>query len=253
MMGTIASQNFQRIDEIISQVNDVGVQEFFQVRTYTHIVVNAAGRELPLQDRLPLSAELAEEEVIESYLTQDESEKLEFKGSAFVDIKPWALGGQKLTASEKCTNEGVLKAVVGLLNSKGGKVVVGVLEARQFERAEGEVAELLKGFPHYGRYIVPGVNLDYGTHDADWFQLRLQDIIKTRIQPTPSSWVSVRLHGFQGRDVCIISVSKVMSEDWFYLQYKESSVFYVRRGNSTEPLSGPQADEYKRSDPRTRE
>lgn len=248
MMGAVDPRNFSSINDVIDQINTVGLQAFFEVRTYTHIVVNAAGRELPLQDVLPLSEEVAEEDALESYLSGEESGQLEFKGSAFVDIKRWVLGDGKLERSDKVVNEGVLKSIVGFLNARGGKLVVGILEARKFEKAKG--AERLSDFPRYENYIVCGVNLDYGTKDADWFQLRLLDLMRERITPAPLSWVTVKLQKFGPRDVCIISVRQMISDHWFYLKDKDNSLFYVRQGNSTRHLSGPEADEYKRSNPR---
>ena len=201
-----------------------------------------------MRDYLPVTAELADEQPVESYFDCEESADLEFKASAFANINPWALGGQKLEQSEEVTNDGVLKSIVGFLNASGGKVVVGVMEAKKFQKPEA--AEKLKDFPQHGQYIVCGVNLDFFGKDVDWFLLRLQDLVRSRISPPPIAWVDLKIHQFQGRDVCVVSVRPVVSGDWFYLQKEKSNIFYVRQQNRTLPLSGPEADEYKRSNPR---
>lgn len=73
---------------------------------------------------------------------------------------------------------------------------------------------------------------------------------RDRIQPRPTSWLSVKMRSFENRDLCVITLRQVVSDDWFYLNDGGTSKFYVREGNSTRLLSGPDADEYKRANPR---
>lgn len=247
MLATVNPQEFGHVNEVIDEINSVGLQTFFEVRTYTHVVVNSAGKQLPLRDRMPRSAEVISEEPIEAYLSRGESDDLEFKGSAFVDLKKWLHSG-KLERNDKVTNEGALKAIVGFLNARGGILVLGVLESKKF--TSEQAVERLEDFPSYGEYTVTGVNLDWDGHDIDWFQLRLQELIRDRIQPRPTSWLSVKMRSFENRDLCVITLRQVVSDDWFYLNDGGTSKFYVREGNSTRLLSGPDADEYKRANPR---
>jgi predicted HTH transcriptional regulator len=148
-------------------------------------------------------------------------------------------------SNEKVLNEGVLKAVVGELNGKGGKVIVGVLEAERFRAPEAQPR--LKALPRAGDYAVCGVNEEYGKEGWDHYQRRLQDAINTKTVPSPQIWVSIKRDEYQGRDVCVISVRPPIA-DWFYL--KADGSFFVRHGNETRSLSGPEADNYRRNNAR---
>jgi len=235
--------------ELIQPINEIGIGEVFGVRTFTHIVIGAPSDARTFQDRLPLKDAVIlelDERQLEEYLHRPEEEKLEFKGSAFADMKRWLNEGQELHQRDAIAKEGVLRAVVGQLNSKGGKVIVGVLEAKKFQNPQ--VAERLNAFPHSGEYVICGVNVDYkGNQGWDEFALRLQDLIATQVVPSPRIWITLRREEYKDKDVCIISVRPPVS-DWFYL--KDDPSFYVRHGNTTRQLLGPEADGYKRLNPR---
>lgn len=255
MMATVAPHEFAQINEAIDAINSVGLQQYFAVRTFTHIIVNSAGRQLPLHDELPLAKEVHEVDAVESYLERDESDDLEFKSTAFVSVGAWLETGKASHSDDVL--DSALKTIVGFLNAGGGTLVVGVLESKQFSGHPSRGK--LEVFPQFAKYLISGIELDTIGHDADWFQLRLSDLLRSRITPLCTNWLSVKLFPFSGRTICVIPVRRVISDDWFYLNGRDQKGkpdkddplrFFVRQGNSTRQLSGPEADEYKRTNPR---
>lgn len=251
LMGRAKPGKFdEAISYIIQEVNGCGVQDFYGIKTYTYIAYNCSENALHFEDRLPVAKEVfaLEEDVIEQVMTEPESLRFEVKGSAFVDLKRLLLGDHKTEYSDKITNDGIVKSVVGLLNAEGGKIVIGALERARFEKRERS-ADKLKTFPKYHDYIICGITHDYGNKDWDHFQLRLQDILEKRIEPSPGVWVTIKREFFLKKEICVISVRKPTS-DWFYFSYEGTTIFYVRQGNRTVELPGPKADQYKRANDR---
>jgi hypothetical protein len=239
------------ISKIIGDINNCGVHDFFGIRTYTYVTLNCAEHALHFEDRLPVAAELfgPEEPVMETLLSESESAKLEVKGSAFVDLNRYFLGDGVLEPSDKITNEGVVRAIVGMLNAEGGKIVVGALEASKFAKCAGTLRERLKTLEVFNDYIVCGIEYDYLGKNWDAFLLRLLDIIEARIAPSPSVWLTIKREVFYGKEMCVISVRKP-ANDWFYFVHDGTTVFYVRQSNRTVELPGPKADQYKRANER---
>ncbi len=67
--------------------------------------------------------------------SRDESDTLEFKSSLSVDVRRLLLGDGEKSTSTGLEDEGVLRSIVAMLNSKGGDVVVGVAEKEDFRAA----------------------------------------------------------------------------------------------------------------------
>ena len=251
LMGRAKSSKFDdAISYIIRGVNKSGVQAFYGIKTYTYIAYNCSEDLLNFEERLPVAKEVyaLEKDVIEELLSETESLRLEVKGSAFVDIGRIIFGDGKSAYSDKITNEGVIKAVVGLLNAQGGKIVIGALELSRFEKDKAH-KDLLKSMKKFNDYIICGINNDYINKDWDHFQLRLQDLLEKRIEPSPSVWVTIKRVFFLEKEMCVISVRKPTS-DWFYFNFEGKTVFYVRQGNRTLELPGSKADQYKRANER---
>ena len=250
IIATIDSKDFLRINEVIKAINSIGLQSFFEVRTYTHVIVSSAGRGLPLEDKIPEST-VIEETKIEAYLSGKETQTIEIKGSAFTDMKKLIIGDGKIKRSEVVTNDGVLKSIVGFLNAEGGKVIIGALESKDFPTSKNDkVSKRTKNFPKYGEYIICGINVDYGDQDSDLFLRQLQSVIRKKIRPLSTKWLDLNVEEFQGRELCVVNVHNVLSNDWYYLVVEKIHKFYVREGNSTVILNGVEADEYRRTHPR---
>lgn len=251
VMARIQAKVFDNaLSRIVMQINGLGLGEFLSVRTYTYVCLNSGGARLLFHDVLWLPEHRLEDVHIDvKYaLRQEESARLEVKGSAFVDVGKWLFTG-KAERSNNITREGVLKAIVGFLNANGGTVVVGALEKDKYKN-KPQLEEKLKDFVDYDDYFIVGLELDYGKGNWDKFQVALENVLSNWIKPVPISWVRIVKEKLQGKDLCVISVRQP-TRGWFYLLTEDNNkIFYVRQGNTTQPLSGPEADDYKHDNPR---
>jgi len=247
LLGRVEPGRFSDLrTEIIDRVNEAGTGVFFRARPYTYIAAGGEGTgsgSPTYVDVIPLEAESGgDPQPIEEYLHQEESETLEVKASAFVNVEQWLQSGAA-AADWKITEGGVLKAIVGMLNNKGGVVILG---ARETKRKGKEGAERLAELPVVGKYAIVGVGIDYQGGDWDRYALKLQRTIMERIDPPPVGLVTASRVSIADRDLGVISVHPTERE-WFYLRRSEQKDvrFYVRLGNETIPLDGPHADAYK--------
>lgn len=251
VMARIKAKVFDNVlSRIVMRINGLGLGEFLSVRTYTYVCLNSGGVKLLFHDVLWFPEQgLVDFHVDLQYaLSQEESANLEVKGSAFVDVGKWLFTG-KAERTNRITREGVLKAIVGFLNANGGTVVVGALEKDKYKN-KPELKEKLKDFAEYDDYFIVGLELDYGKDNWDKFQLALENVLSNWIKPVPISWVRIVKEELQGKDLCVISVRQP-TRGWFYVLSEDNNeIFYVRQGNSTRPLSGPEADDYKHDNPR---
>ena len=136
MFAKVRFNDYDKINtELLKPINALGIGNVFGVRTYTHFILSTPTFNKCFHDCLPLKEAVLkanEERPLEEYLQRPEEETLEFKGSAFTDLKTWLHTGTQTVFSERILIEGVLRAIVGQLNGKGGKVIVGVLEGNRF-------------------------------------------------------------------------------------------------------------------------
>ena len=174
-------------------------------------------------------------------LSLDESEELEFKGSAFTPIDiadPSKVSDAELANRRKKVREAITKSCAGFLNGGGGVLVIGVLEAGRTSdvtaRRYSPTAEQI------GKYVVVGVDrYTDGKGDIGWddFELRLRAHLRESITPSPDPWISIRKLEWNGLDIAAVIVAE--PNTWFWATTAtDSDVFYVRYGNATRPLKG---------------
>lgn len=179
---------------------------------------------------------------VKSFLEEDESERLEFKGSLISDLNAHYLGGQDLRENEAILDSGVLKTIVAFLNSKGGDIIVGALEMSKF----GHVyEEKLGDCPVVAeKHIVLGIGLEYGKDGWDGYVQRLKGWIEKRIGTDVllEDLIGIRALKYKDREVCHISVRPANTK-----QFLNNNRFYTRRFNTTEELTGHDIDKYWKS------
>lgn len=148
------------------------------------------------------------------------------------------LAGKDIGEDLGVLNGGVLKGIVGLLNTHGGDMLVGILEKTKYESVYDEK---LADYPVVGKYIVYGINNEYGKDEWDGYLLRLTDWIKSRIGSDVfvEEYIKFRKLRMKGYDVCCISVKPSQSK-----QFLEGSKFYCRQANKTVELVGPEIDRF---------
>lgn len=182
---------------------------------------------------------------VETALQEDESQALEVKGSAFASLDRWLTGDGQLVREDRIIDEGLLKAVTGLLNAEGGSVVVGAVEAQRYEKHR-QLGEC----PRRGQYLVVGIEIDIDGSDWDKYTRKIRTILEKRVRPDPNTWVAFDKQVIDGRTVMIVHVRH--GDRWFYhySQGESRPRFWVRQGNRTVELAGPESDTYRHEKPR---
>ena len=174
---------------------------------------------------------------VKYYLDKDEDELLEFKGSLVLDVNRWLLGKGDLCESNETAEEGVLKTIGAFLNTKGGDLLIGVLERSRYENV---LDNKLSDYPMYKDKIVLGLSNEYGKSGWDGFQQRLLSLIETRIGEDVIDTEMVRIlkEHYEESDICHVIVSPADSRQYV------ANKFFIRRGNKTVSLEGQKIDRY---------
>ena len=156
-----------------------------------------------------------------------ESGTVEFKQSleyveaaGFVHV-PEAQRGQRIAETQKAVVHSALKTICAFLNSRGGTLLLGVHD-------RGDIIG-----------IEPDYTLCGKKQDVDGFELKLTDLLKTRMRPLPTS-LNIDFVPVDGKTVCRIDV--LADPRAHYLDNK----LYVRFGNSTEELTGRDLEDWLR-------
>jgi len=263
LMGRAPTEEFFEIPRLVTKINELGIYESFTARPYTHIC--AAEKVLVLTDRI-LTQEAVGEVDVAQLLRQPESRELEVKASVRLDFKAWLSAYREepeeredeaeedaleLVPRDVVANEGVIKAAVGMLNTNGGQILIGALERkRKFGQWRAEDHPLLADYPKDGDYVIVGVNEEerFLKKGIEGFRNQLQEILTSRIEPSPAGLISIFDYEFHGKTVCVLNIQPSTST-WFYrfLGPKEPVKFYVREDGRTVAYAGSEADNYKRA------
>lgn len=129
--------------------------------------------------------------------------------------------------TSKDLERAVLKGIVGFLNSDGGTLLVGVNDAG----------------------TITGIERDYNSlpkKNRDGFENHLTMLIRTMIGLPFAKYIAVHFESIEGKDICAISVRP--SHKAAYLASQDGrEEFFVRVGNSSQPFSMSQTQEYIKS------
>lgn len=190
------------LDFILKEINIYFANKKFNLKTFD---LNGFVEEIKQKN-------LKMEESIEEVIGGGESEFVEFKETLLWDVRE----GKK---NNELSNV-IAKEIVAFLNTKGGKLFIGVTD-------EGTVCGLERDFK-----IVKNNNLD-------GFQLRLSDLIKTKIGLGFMNFIEIKFHEIESNLVCEINVKKSDLEAYF-----DNEEFYIRVLTSSKRLSAKEAIEY---------
>lgn len=153
---------------------------------------------------------------LQSLLKDGEGLFVEFKQTLRYDLR-------KKTVS-KDVERAILKTIAGFMNADGGTLVIGVND-------EG---------------IVTGLREDFETlakKNRDGFENHLVHLIKTMLGVKFANYVRTKFDYFNDQEACLVLVEP--SHKPAYLHSPEGKEeFYVRTGNSTQPFSMSEAEEY---------
>jgi hypothetical protein len=152
-----------------------------------------------------LEKELAED--LPTLIKSNENERLEFKSSIRWDYKQ-----QKINKDLETV---IAKSIAGLMNHKGGNLLIGVNDNGQIVGLENDY----QTFRHKNR---------------DGFELYLMDLIKTRLGGDVCSLIHCVFHEIEGKDICRIFIES--SATPVYCNMGSISKYYLRTGNGTREL-----------------
>lgn len=152
---------------------------------------------------------------IEELIESGENERVEFKSSIRYDY------------FRKTTNRelelAIAKTIVGFMNAKGGKLIIGVDD-------DGNVLGLEKDFK----------TLKHKNRDG--YEREIFRIISTQLGHEACFSNHISFYKLNGEDVCVIAVEP--SKKPIYVSDTENTTFYVRTGNATYPLTVKEAVDY---------
>jgi hypothetical protein len=249
--GRVVPEKWYRIIDTLS-TKVVSADHDMPIKTITYVTSRptpfARCDELPRDVCAPSSAASPSPKPFAELLKADESGSVEFKGSAFVDMKKWRATRRWPGQVSPVVFDSLVKAVTGFLNArKGGQIVLGVLELGDEFSREDILAMQPKAF-FAADVAALGVEHEYKLfkrkQNFDSYQQRLLRGLKDAIDPNPVD--AVRIHRESIGDVECVVLEILRPQRWFWAKDSagKRSVLYVRRGNTTEPLTGREIDDY---------
>lgn len=152
-----------------------------------------------------------------SYLIKEgEGLTLEFKETLRWDTRKGAVNKEM----EKV----ILKTIVAFLNTDGGTLLIGVSDNAEIVGLENDYKTLPK-------------------KNKDGFENHLSQLVKTMIGLPFTKYISIQFEKINGKEVCLVSVGE--SHKPAYLKNGDGKEdFFVRVGNSTQPFSMSETEEY---------
>ncbi len=165
--------------------------------------------ELPEEEDMPPPFAGVLEWSVEDILDEMETERVEFKLSAYYSYKPGV--------PEKVITESVLKTVAGFLNAGGGTLAVGIAD-------DGDILG-----------IQP--DLDMKNLDADGYVNSLTNVIERSLGLLASTMAKIQLQTVDGVQVALLHVTPSPKPIYAKIS-KGDEVFFVRVNNSTRILNG---------------
>jgi hypothetical protein len=244
VVGRIPFERFHDIGDRLSGEILRRLTDTLSVRTYTFPVSSETflcyGEEVPGTET---SIEANLEAPIELLLTERENRWAEIKASAYVPLDPLFKSGQWIDRPNTDPAKAFPRAVVSLLNTEGGTVVLGALEDDKYP--EDDVREHFGDCPARGSYLCLGLDREIA-EDQDAFELRLRNSLAARIRPDPVNRFEVEFANIDDRMLVMLRVKRCR-DAWFYLDGNE---FVIRDGNQSRTLEGHEMDRYRKTNPR---
>ncbi|MBS1863960.1 MAG: ATP-binding protein [Actinobacteria bacterium] len=242
------------VRQLIHGIREIGLDQMYEMRPYTHVIADRMFSSF--REHRSVGALVDD---VADLVHQEEGESLELKATLETNFRSLIVAGR--TDPDPVMVDEVVRAVSGFLNSPhGGTLVLGVLETRRELNKARDAEQYLQALEDRFGYrpdesepdafpnAVLGIEVDIEAGhfaDPDTYFLRLGEILKTRINPSPWPWIRIEPRELSGRTICLVSVRP--GDVWFYtaMDNPKRLDFYVRQGGSTPALSGPEGDLYK--------
>ncbi|MDE5417617.1 ATP-binding protein [Labilibaculum sp. DW002] len=158
------------------------------------------------------------EQSIPVLIKEGESEFVEFKSSLRHDYRQ--------VKTNKNLEMVIMKSIAGFLNAKGGTLLIGV----------NDFGELL------------GLDNDYFSlkkNDKDGFQQRLITLVSNTFGKNICALLNISFHNINKKEICIVVIQPSMRP--IYLNENSRTIFYLRTGNITNPLTTSETVRYLES------
>ena len=249
--GKIPFDRFPILGIFIQKINETGVK-LYQVRTYTYLVTDSAEPSSVEREAISGLAINNEGEInIEDFLKREEDDHFEVKGSFMFNIDRYLKNPSQMKElpqnneifRDKSIAHNVCKTVAAFLNTNGGKIILGALEAKRYVDILDAKDGFLKRYPQIDQRIIIGIDDELSFKEDGWdgFQRKLVEHVETIIGRNASALINLTPNKYNDRTICIVDVPK--GADWFYVANKE---FWVRRASANVQLDGHEADSYKK-------
>ena len=149
-------------------------------------------------------------------LKEGEGLFLEYKQTLRYDIR------REIVSKE--VERAILKTIVGFMNADGGILLIGVDDMGKVTGLKKDYESLAKG-------------------NRDGFENHLNNLVKTMMGVKFANYIHTRFDYYNDNEACIVSVDP--SHKPAYLRNADGKEeFFVRVGNSTQPFSMSEAEEY---------
>jgi hypothetical protein len=179
------------------------------------IVIGAYAGALETQQRRASWLEKELDMSLSHLVAAGEGERLEFKSSFRWDLRK--------RESNKALEKVIAKSVAGLMNHRGGSLVIGVDDAGH----------------------ILGIEADFQTlrhKNPDGFERAIMDLIHATLGTSACTLVHCQFRVLDDRQVCRIVVEKADAP--VYFQDGKVAQYFVRTGNSTRELDAREAQDH---------
>jgi membrane protein YdbS with pleckstrin-like domain len=153
---------------------------------------------------------------LQMFLKEGEGLFLEYKQTLRFDLRRKCIS--------KDVERAVIKTIAGFMNADGGTLIIGVDDEA----------------------IVTGLKNDYDSlakKNRDGFENHLSNLVKTMLGVKFANYIHVRFDYYNDNEACIVAVDP--SHKPAYIQNADGKEeFFVRMGNSTQPFSMSETEEY---------
>ncbi|MCP4603516.1 MAG: response regulator [Proteobacteria bacterium] len=142
-------------------------------------------------------------------IAQGENDRVEFKSSMRWDFEK--------NNVNKNLQMAIAKTIAGMLNSKGGFLLIGVADDATIVGVEKDLKTLRKP-------------------NRDEFELTLMDIVQARLGIEYMRYIRPRFESVDDKYICVVSIKKSPSPVFLPKPKSDAHDFWVRIGNSTRSL-----------------
>jgi hypothetical protein len=236
----VANGDYDAIAGISDFLNELGC--LYGVKTETHLVTGSTKTSFYIADILSVSREIhrkVEHRSYQAYASAEEDDTLEKKGTTFTDFHRYLETGEK-HRDPNYLKEGPLKTMVGMLHSRGGEIIVGLLEDRKLPK---DAPRRLTAFEKIDDFYVIGVEQETNYKTWDDYEQQLRNHIDTLISPRLGGTGLFQISRIPAGNcsLALITVYPAQAAEWYAIAGK----VYIRDGNRTIPVTAVELPRYQ--------